>query len=146
MRNSRVAIATALMALAFGGCASVAPGTGPAASGDLFGNVEPGEVLAGSMFRALPGAGGAAPGDWQIHFQDYGRMSVRRNGQLVYEANYSVSGNELRITNREGSHGCAGPDALYSWSLVQGQLELRRRTDPCRTIGNVFHNSRWQQR
>ena len=71
-------------------------------------------------------------GPWEITFAQEGKYSVRRNGLLLIQGEYSVQGDTLRIFNETGVAACTGqPPASYHWELTQDSLFLVKALETC---------------
>ena len=69
-------------------------------------------------------------GNWVIAFGHDGHAMVSVNGRQVVDAPYSVSGNELILTDDTGEYACHS-NARYTWHSTSTELHLSRVEDAC---------------
>ena len=78
-------------------------------------------------------------GPWEITFGEQGGYSVRRDGLLLIQGEYSVDGDTLRILKETGVAACTDqPPAVYSWKLAADSLTLLHVQETCAGRGVIL--------
>jgi hypothetical protein len=73
---------------------------------------------------------GQMVGAWEIAFGGNGHALVTFNGRQVVDAPYTVSGNQLLLTDDTGDYACHS-NARYTWHATATELHLIRVEDSC---------------
>jgi hypothetical protein len=83
---------------------------------------------------------------WLLSFGDSNLLRVYLDGEEEASVSYAVAGNEVQLTDREGS--CQGDQAtgLYRWALAENVLSMEALNDPCERRRGVLTGGEWQIR
>jgi|SRR5215813_2391832 len=69
---------------------------------------------------------------WSLKYDDSGKVTVSRNGEVVVEATYKVKADELEVTDEKGPMACdRAQTGKYKWKLEGKNLTLTKVTDEC---------------
>lgn len=99
-------------------------------------------ALAASLFTTLGFAsvtveekfpvGKYAVGPFTVSFESDGKMSVTRDGEIVVEGVYSVSKDEITLTDKKGSMACLeGGPGKFQWKFDGKALTFKTIEDDC---------------
>src|SRR5688572_33406968 len=75
-----------------------------------------------------------ASGEYTIVFADKGQFRVSTGEKLVVEGEYTVKGEQLILTDKQGELACTGEDvatATYRWKYEGEMLTLTKVDDKC---------------
>jgi hypothetical protein len=74
-------------------------------------------------------------------------VRVLRGGSLVFEAEYEIAGNELRMSARRGNLSCNSPPvSVYTVHMSGATMHLQRRTDSCQNTVGMLTTEAWARR
>ena len=79
-------------------------------------------------------SGSYSSGPYTLEISRDGSFKVVKSGYALVEGEYSVSGQQIRLTDRKGPFACIGPEqatGTYNWKLERGELLLRKVEDKC---------------
>jgi hypothetical protein len=81
---------------------------------------------------------------WLLSFGDSNLLRVYLDGEEEASVSYALAGNEVQLTDREGS--CQGDQAtgLYRWTLAENALSMEALNDPCGRRRGVLTGGEWQ--
>src|SRR5262245_56983895 len=83
---------------------------------------------------------------WSLKYDDSGKVTVSRNGEVVVEASYKVKGDELEVTDEKGPMACDGAQTgKYKWKLEGKKLTLTKLTDECDGRASALTAQPWVQ-
>ena len=83
---------------------------------------------------------------WSLKYDDSGKVTVSRNGEVVVEASYKVKGDELEVTDEKGPMACDRTQTgKYKWKLEGKKLTLTKMTDECDGRSSALTAQPWVQ-
>ncbi|HMG35666.1 MAG TPA: hypothetical protein VKM94_17145 [Blastocatellia bacterium] len=88
----------------------------------------------------------ATSGDvkWSIKYEEGGKVTVSRNGELLVEGTYKVKGDELELTDKSGAMSCGADKAgKYKWKLEGKKLSFTMLTDECEGRATALTSQAW---
>ena len=83
---------------------------------------------------------------WSIKYDESGKVTVSRNGEIVVEGTYKVKGNELEVRDEKGQMACgAEQTGKYKWKLEGKKLTLTKVEDECGGRASALTAQAWEQ-
>jgi hypothetical protein len=100
--------------------------------------------LLGVAQRKFP-TGKYARGEFEITFSDDGTHTVKENGRVVVKGNYTVSEDQIVITDKEGELACQGA-GKYKWKVEGTSLKFEKVEDDCDGRATALSGSTWEKK
>src|SRR4029434_352523 len=83
---------------------------------------------------------------WSIKYDESGKVTVSRDGEIVVEGTYKVSGDELQVKDEKGPMACgAEQTGKYKWKLEGKKLTLTKVEDECGGRASGLTAQAWTQ-
>jgi hypothetical protein len=83
---------------------------------------------------------------WSLKFDDSGKVTVISNGEIVVEAKYKVTGDQLEVTDEKGPMACdKSQTGKYKWKLDGKNLTLTKVSDECDGRSTGLTSQPWVQ-
>lgn len=81
---------------------------------------------------------------WVLSFGESQLLRVYLDGEEEASVTYAVAGDNVELTDQEGS--CLGEQAtgLYRWTLAENALSMEALNDPCERRRGVLTGGEWQ--
>jgi hypothetical protein len=81
-----------------------------------------------------------------ITFEGNGKFSAGEGSETKVSGTYTVSGNQLKLTDASGPWACkaAQQTGTYSWKFEDGALSLSKVSDSCADRVSSLTSSSWQ--
>ena len=82
---------------------------------------------------------------WSIKFDDSNKVTVTRDGQVLVEGTYKVTGDAMELTDEKGPMACGGDQKTgqYKWKLEEKKLTLTKVADACEGRANALTAQAW---
>jgi hypothetical protein len=86
--------------------------------------------------------------DFTLTFGDKGVFRVMKGEQLGVEGEYSVTGEQIKLTDKQGPFACANGQetATYTWKLEGDTLTLTKVSDPCDGRAQAISGQGWKRK
>ena len=84
---------------------------------------------------------------FSIKFDDGGRATIMKDGELVVEGRYRVQEDALEVTDEKGPMACGGDQRTgkYKWKLEGKKLTFTKVADECEGRANALTSQVWMQ-
>lgn len=83
---------------------------------------------------------------WSIKYDESGKVTMSRNGEIVVEGTYKVKGDELEVRDEKGEMACgAEQTGKYKWRLEGKKLTLTKVEDECGGRASALTAQTWAQ-
>jgi hypothetical protein len=84
---------------------------------------------------------------WSMKFDDSNKVTITRDGQVLVEGTYKVTGDAIEVTDEKGPLACGGDQKTgkYKWKLEEKKLTLTKIEDDCAGRANALTSQTWAQ-
>ena len=85
---------------------------------------------------------------YTLIFEANGDFRVVKSGYALVEGEYSVSGGQLKLTDKRGPFACTGEGqatGTYNWKLEGVMLRLSKVEDRCTDRAQSFADTTWKK-
>lgn len=83
---------------------------------------------------------------FSIKYDESGKVTVSRDGEIVVEGTYKVRGDELEVRDEKGAMACGGEQiGKYKWKLEGKKLTLTKVEDECGGRATALTAQPWEQ-
>ena len=83
-----------------------------------------------------------------VTFDNQGQLRVMQGGKLMVGGAYTVSGDKIQLTDKEGPWACtkAGEQTgAYRWKFVGGVMAFTKVADPCTVRAQSLTDNVWKK-
>ncbi|HJZ67080.1 MAG TPA: hypothetical protein VKF81_02960 [Blastocatellia bacterium] len=89
----------------------------------------------------------SAGGDkWSIKYDDAGKVTVSRNGEVLVESTYKVVKDELEVRDEKGALACAPEQTgKYKWKMEGKRLVFTKVEDQCEGRATALTTQIWER-
>jgi hypothetical protein len=86
--------------------------------------------------------------DFTLTFGDNGQFKVMKGDKLAVEGEYSVQGEQLRLTDKQGPFACGNGQetGTYTWKYEGDSLTLTKVSDPCEGRSQAISGNAWKRK
>jgi hypothetical protein len=86
--------------------------------------------------------------DYTLTFGDAGQFRVMKGDQLGVEGEYSITGEQLRLTDKQGPFACGNGQetGTYTWKYEGDSLTLSAVSDPCGGRAQAIAGKPWKRK
>jgi hypothetical protein len=87
-------------------------------------------------------------GEFTITFEANGQFRAFQGSALMVEGEYTVTGDELRLTDKGGPMACTGQGepGVYRWKLANDELALTKVDDKCDGRSAAMTAQAWKRK
>jgi hypothetical protein len=83
---------------------------------------------------------------FSIKYEDGGKLTVSRDGEVVVEGVYKVTGDEIEVTDQKGPMSCGSEHiGKYKWKLDGKKLTFTKVQDECDGRAEALTSQAWMQ-
>jgi len=86
-----------------------------------------------------------ASGDFEITFNDDQTHTVSADGKVVVKGSYTVTEDQIVITDKEGDFACQGP-GKYKWKVEGTSLKFEKVEDECDGRATALSGFTWAKK
>ncbi|HZS08976.1 MAG TPA: hypothetical protein VFD58_29340 [Blastocatellia bacterium] len=89
----------------------------------------------------------AGDSKFSIKYEDNGKVTVSRNGEVAVEGVYKVTGDTIEVTDEKGPMACGGDSKTgkYKWKLEGKKLTFTKIEDGCDGRAGALTAQAWVQ-
>ena len=100
-------------------------------------------LLSGIAQSKFP-TGKYSNGDFMITFNDDGSHSVSLNDNIVVKGNYTITQDQIMLTDKEGQYACdAAKPGKYKWKVEDKGLKFEKVEDECEGRAGALSGQSW---
>ena len=100
--------------------------------------------LMGVAQKKFP-TGKYARGEFEITFNDDKTHTVSTDGKVVVKGSYTVTEDQIVITDKEGDFACQGP-GKYKWKVEGTSLKFEKVEDECDGRATALSGFTWAKK
>lgn len=101
--------------------------------------------LSGAAQGKFP-TGTYANGQFAFTFGEDGTHSVSADGRVVVKGSYTVTQDQIALTDKEGDYACLDNTGKYKWKVEGKSLKFEKVEDTCDGRVSALSGSTWEKK